>query len=262
MNDPLVIAGKEFQSRLMVGTGRHRNMEEMVASIEASGAEIITVAIGRLNLDDPSEKNILDYFDWGKYTVLPNTAGSKTAEDAVFVAHLAKEVTGSNWIKLEVIPDARLLPDPVGTFEAARQLVDEGYVVLPYIHADPVLAARLEDIGCATVMPLGSAIGTGQGILTIDEIRLIIAAANVPVVVDAGLGVPSEAAQALEEGADAVLVNTAIAQAEDPAKMGEAFRLAVEAGRTAYLAGRINRRIEATPSSPGAGVPATAAARR
>lgn len=259
MNDLLVIAGKEFRSRLMVGTGRHRSMEEMVESIEASGAEIVTVAIGRLNLDDPSEKNILDYFDWSNYTVLPNTAGSKTAEEAIFVAHLAKEVTGSNWIKLEVIPDPRLLPDPIGTFEAAKQLVDEGYVVLPYIHADPVLATKLEEIGCATVMPLGSAIGTGQGILTIDEIRLIIASAGVPVVVDAGLGVPSEAAQAFEEGADAVLVNTAIAQANDPARMGEAFRLAVEAGRTAYLAGRIDRKGEATPSSPGAGMSAAVA---
>jgi len=158
-----------------------------------------------------------------------------------------------------VIPDPRLLPDPIGTFEAAKQLVDEGYVVLPYIHADPVLATKLEEIGCATVMPLGSAIGTGQGILTIDEIRLIIASAGVPVVVDAGLGVPSEAAQAFEEGADAVLVNTAIAQANDPVRMGEAFRLAVEAGRTAYLAGRIDRKGEATPSSPGAGMSAAVA---
>ena len=201
MDAPLVIAGKEFQSRLMVGTGRHRSMEEMVSSIEASGAEIITVAIRRLDLDNPAEKNILDYFDWTRYTVLPNTAGCKTAEEAVFTARLAREVTGSDWIKLEVIPDARLLPDPVGTYEAAVQLIDEGFVVLPYIHADPVLAVKLEEIGCATVMPLGSAIGTGQGILTIDEIRLIIESASVPVVVDAGLAVPSEAAQAIEEGA-------------------------------------------------------------
>ena len=261
MDEPLVIAGKEFRSRLMAGTGRHRNMEEMVASIEASGAEIVTVAIRRLDLDNPAEKSILDYFDWHKYTILPNTAGCKTADEAVFTAHLAREVTGSNWIKLEVMPDSRLLPDPVGTFEAARQLIGEGYVVLPYIHADPVLADKLEEIGCATVMPLGSAIGTGQGILTIDEIRLIIARASVPVVVDAGLGVPSEAAQVLEEGADAVLVNTAIAQAGDPALMGEAFKLGVEAGRKAYLAGRIDRKLEATPSSPTVGVAAPAAGR-
>ena len=254
MDQPFEIAGKKFGTRLMVGTGRHRSMEEMVASIEASGAEIITVAIRRLNLDDPTEKNILDYFDWSRYTVLPNTAGCKTAEEAVFTAHLAREVTGSNWIKLEVIPDTRLLPDPVGTFEAAKQLVDEGYVVLPYIHADPVLADRLEAIGCATVMPLGSAIGTGQGIQTLDEIRLIIERAGVPVVVDAGLGVPSEAAQAIEEGADAVLVNTGIAQAADPALMAEAFKLGVEAGRKAFLAGRIGRKSAATPSSPTTGV--------
>ena len=259
MDDPLIIAGKEFGSRLMVGTGRHRTMDEMVSSIEASGAEIITVAIRRLDLDNPAEKNILDYFDWTRYTVLPNTAGCTTADEAIFTAHLAREVTGSNWIKLEVIPDARLLPDPVGTFEAAKRLIAEGYIVLPYIHADAVLASMLEDIGCATVMPLGSAIGTGQGILTIDEIRLIIESASVPVVVDAGLAVPSEAAQSIEEGADAVLVNTAIAQAEDPVLMGEAFKLGVEAGRKAFAAGRIERRREAMPSSPAAGVAAVGA---
>ena len=229
-------------------------MEEMVSSVEASGAEIITVAIRRLDLDNPTEKNILDYFDWTRYTVLPNTAGCKTAEEAVFTARLAREVTGSDWIKLEVIPDARLLPDPVDTYEAAVQLIDEGFVVLPYIHADPVLATKLEEIGCATVMPLGSAIGSGQGILTIDEIRLIIESASVPVVVDAGLAVPSEAAQAIEEGADAVLVNTGIAQARDATLMGEAFRLGVEAGRKAFVAGRIVRRLEAKASSPASGV--------
>ena len=262
MSDPLVIAGKEFQSRLMAGTGRHRGMREMVESIEASGAEIITVAIRRLNLDNPKEKSILDYFDWDRYTIMPNTAGCKTAEEAIFTARLAREVTGSDWIKLEVIPDARyLLPDPVGTFEAAQQLIDDGFVVLPYIHADPVLARRLEDIGCATVMPLGSAIGSGQGILTLDEIKIMITEAGVPVVVDAGLGVPSEAAQALEVGADAVLVNTAIAQAQDPVLMGEAFKLGVEAGRKAYLAGRIAHKTYGTPSSPTEGM-ATAAASR
>ena len=237
-------------------------MEEMVASIEASGTEIITVAIRRLDLDNPKEKTILDYFDWSRYTVLPNTAGCKTAEEAIFTARLAREVTGSDWIKLEVIPyTGWLLPDPVGTFEAARRLIDEGFVVLPYIHADPVLALKLEEIGCATVMPLGSPIGSGQGILTIDEVRLIIAEAKVPVVVDAGLGVPSEAAQSLEEGADAVLVNTAIAQASDPALMGEAFRLAVEAGRKAYLAGRIGRKSHGTASSPTEGVATPTATR-
>ena len=254
MNDPLVIAGKEFQSRLMVGTGRHRSNEEMVQSIEASGAEIITVAIRRLNLDDPNEKSILDYFDWERYTILPNTAACATAEEAVFTARLARELTGSDWVKLEVIPPGRwLLPDPIGTFEAAKTLIADGFVVLPYIHADPVLAARLEDIGCATVMPLGSAIGSGQGILTLEEVAIIVEQASAPVVVDAGLGVPSEAAQALETGADAVLVNTAIAQASDPAGMGRAFKLGVQAGRQAYLAGRIERKIEATASSPTTG---------
>ena len=262
MDDPLVIAGKEFRSRLMVGTGRHRTMDEMVESIEASGAEIITVAIRRLNLDNPNEKSILDYFDWDRYTILPNTAACATADEAVFVAKLARELTGSNWVKLEVIPQGKwLLPDPVGTYEAAKTLVDDGFVVLPYIHADPVLATRLEDIGCATVMPLGSAIGSGQGILTLEEVKIIVEQASVPVVVDAGLGVPSEASQALEIGAEAVLVNTAIAQAIDPAGMGEAFKLGVEAGRMAYQAGRIERKEEATASSPTTGVVQTAAAR-
>ena len=254
MTDQLSIAGKKFDSRLMVGTGRHRSMEEMVNSIEASGAQIVTVAIGRLDLSNPSEKTILDYFDWGSYTILPNTAGSKTAEEAILTARLGREVTGTNWVKLEVIPKpSHLLPDPVGTYEAAKELIDDGFSVLPYIHADPVLASRLCDIGCATVMPLGSAIGSGQGILTMEEIRLIIDEANVPVVVDAGLAVPSDAAQALEAGADAVLVNTAIAQSPDPAAMGEAFKLGVKAGRKAYLAGRLPSRTAAISSSPGAG---------
>ncbi|MDA0769494.1 MAG: thiazole synthase [Chloroflexi bacterium] len=262
MSDPLIIDGKEFKSRLMVGTGRHRSMEEMVSSIESSGAEIITVAIRRLDLDNPNEKNILDYFDWSKYTILPNTAGCKTAEEAIFTAHLAREVTGSNWLKLEVIPNAsHLLPDPIGTYEAAKQLVKEGFVVLPYIHADPVLAERLEEIGCATVMPLGSPIGSGQGILTIDEIRIIIANAKVPVVVDAGLAVPSDASAAMEAGAGAVLVNTAIAQAQDPAVMGEAFKLGVQAGRMAYEAGRIDRKQVAAASSPTEGMAAPSSSR-
>ena len=257
MDDKLVIAGKEFDSRLMVGTGRHRSNEEMVESIEASGAEIITVAIRRLDLDNLEEKNILDYFDWDEYTILPNTAGCKTADEAVFTAHLAREVTGSNWVKVEVIPFPEyLLPDPRGTFDACKQLIDEGFVVLPYIHADPVLAKHLEEIGCATVMPLGSAIGSGQGVQTLEEINLIIRQSSVPVVVDAGLAVPSDASVALEAGADAVLVNTAIAQAADPAAMGEAFKLGVQAGRMAYNAGRIARRDTGVPSSPAEGVAA------
>ena len=251
MNDHLIIAGEKFNSRLMVGTGKHRNFDEMVKSIDASGAEIITVAIRRLDLKATNKKNILDYFDWDKYTILPNTAGCATAEEAILTAKLAREVTGSNWIKLEVIPDKKwLLPDPIGTFEAALKLIDLGFSILPYIHADPVLAKKLEDIGCSTVMPLGSSIGSGQGILTIDEIKIIIESSNVPVVVDAGIGVPSEASQALELGADAVLINTAIAQSSDPISMGEGFKLGVQAGRKAYLAGMMPKSKSANPSSP------------
>ena len=255
MSDNLVIAGKSFKSRLIIGTGRHRSMEEMVASIEASGTEIITVAIRRLDLDDPNKKTILDYLDWSKYTILPNTAGSKTPEEALTTARLARAMGLSDWIKLEVIPDPKyLFPDPVGTLKAAEALIKEGFTVLPYIHADPVLARQLEELGCATVMPLGSAIGSGQGIHTREEIRIIIEQARVPVVVDAGLGVPSDASVAMEMGADAVLVNTAIAQAKDPAGMARAFRLGVEAGRLAYQAGRIPAKPYAVASSPVEGV--------
>jgi thiazole synthase len=254
--DPLIIAGKEFRSRLIVGTGKYRTMAEMRDAIDASGAEMVTVAIRRLPLDPdgrsrPDEENLMDHLDWNRYTILPNTAGCKTAEEALFTARLARELTGSNWVKLEVIPDPKyLLPDPVATLEAARELIADGFVVLPYIHADPVLAKHLEEAGCATVMPLGSPIGSGRGIFTLEEIQIIIENANVPVVVDAGLGAPSEAALALEIGADAVLVNSAIALAQDPVGMAEAFRLGVEAGRRAYLAGRIPRKEIAQPSSP------------
>ncbi|MSQ12246.1 MAG: thiazole synthase [Dehalococcoidia bacterium] len=255
MHDPLVIAGKEFRSRLFGGTGRFRNNAEMVAALDASGCQLVTVAIRRLDLDNPHEKTVLDLIDWERYTVLPNTAGCKTAEEAVFTAKLGREVTGSNWVKLEVIPDPKyLFPDAEGTLRAAEKLVKEGFVVLPYINADPVLATRLEEIGCATVMPLGSAIGSGQGIHTRDELEIIISNAKVPVVVDAGLGVPSDASQAMEMGAAAVLVNTAIAQAKDPVLMAEAFCLGVEAGRKAYLAGRIARKGYAQPSSPTTGM--------
>ena len=252
----LVIAGKEFRSRLIVGTGKYRTMEEQTAAIEASGAEMITVAIRRLDLSDPQKKTLLDYIDWTKYTILPNTAGCRDPEEAIFTARLARELCNTNWVKLEVQPDpASLLPDPIGTLEAAERLIREGFVVLPYIHADPILAQRLEDIGCATVMPLGSPIGSGQGILTKEEIQLIIERAKVPVVVDAGLGVPSDASLAMELGADACLVNTAIAQAQDPELMGEAFKLGVEAGRKAYVAGRVPKRYYAMASSPEKGVP-------
>lgn len=261
MSDDLVIAGKKFHSRLIVGTGRYRTNEEMVAAIAAADAAMVTVAIRRLNLEDPTEKTILDYIDWARYPILPNTAGCATVEEALFVARLGREVAKTDFVKLEVIPDPKyLFPDPAATLEAARLLIAEGFIVLPYIHADPVLARRLEEAGCATVMPLGSAIGSGQGIHTVEEVRIIIEQAQVPVVVDAGLAVPSDAAKALEMGAAAVLVNTAIAQAQDPALMAAAFRQGVAAGRQAYLAGRIPQRAYAAASSPTVDVPQPAAA--
>jgi thiazole synthase len=257
-NDPLIIAGREFTSRLLIGTGKYASPEQTVAALDASGAEIVTVAIRRLDLDNPNARTELDYIDWQRYTVLPNTAGCATAEEALLTARLGRSVTGSNWVKLEVIPDAKyLMPDPIATLRAAETLVAEGFVVLPYIHADPVLAKHLEEAGCATVMPLGSAIGSGQGLLTLDEIRIIIENARVPVVVDAGIGAPSDAALAMEVGADCVLINTSIAKAQDPALMAAAMRKGVEAGRAAFLAGRIARKPHASASSPPEGVART-----
>ena len=253
--DYLEIAGKKFRSRLMLGTGKYASPEETVAALDASGTEIVTVAIRRLDLDDPKKKTELDYIDWSRYTILPNTAGCQTVEEALMTAHLARELTKSNWIKLEVVPDPRyLLPDPVGTLRAAEELVKEGFTVLPYIHADPILARQLEEAGCATVMPLGSPIGSGRGIFTLEEVEIIIENAKVPVVVDAGLGSPSDASLAMEVGADAVLVNTAIAKAKNPVLMAEAIRMGVEAGRKAYQAGRIPKKAYASASSPLEGV--------
>jgi thiazole synthase len=255
MGDKLVIAGKEFRSRLMVGTGKYRDAEEMNAALEASGAEIVTVAIRRLDLDNPNQRTLLDDIDWSRYTILPNTAGCQTAEEALRIARLARAMGLSNWVKLEVIPDPRyLLPDPIGTLEAARMLVDEGFVVLPYINADPILAKRLQELGTATVMPLASPIGSGQGLVNYEAIKIIIEQATVPVVVDAGIGAPSDAALAMEAGADACLVNTAIARAQRPGLMAEAIKLGVEAGRHAFLAGRIPRLAYASASSPIEGV--------
>ncbi|MBI2846259.1 MAG: thiazole synthase, partial [Chloroflexi bacterium] len=191
-DDYLVIAGKKFKSRLMVGTGKYRTIEEMQAALAASGTEIVTVALRRLDLDDPSKKTILDYIDWSKYTILPNTAGCRTKEEAIRVARLSRSMGLSDWIKLEVIPDPKyLLPDPLGTLEAAEALIKEGFVVLPYINDDPVLAKRLEEIGTATVMPLASPIGSGQGMIIFEQIKIIVEQCKVPVVVDAGLGAPS-----------------------------------------------------------------------
>ncbi|MDI3341713.1 MAG: thiazole synthase [Sphaerobacter sp.] len=252
---PLSIAGKTFRSRLILGTGKYRNSEEMQAAIEASGCEMITVALRRIDFDDPKSRSILEDIDWSRYTILPNTAGCQTAEEAIRVARLARSMGLSDWIKLEVIPDPKyLLPDPIGTLEAARVLVDEGFVVLPYINADPVLAKRLEEVGTATVMPLASPIGSGQGLPDYRQIQIIIEQANVPVIVDAGIGAPSDAALAMELGADACLINTAIAQAKNPAAMARAMRLGIEAGRLAYLAGRIPKKPYATASSPLEGV--------
>lgn len=248
---PLVIGGKTFTSRLIVGTGKYRNSAEMNAAFAASNAEIITVALRRIDFDDPKSRSVLDDVDWKRYTILPNTAGCQTAEEAIRIARMARAMELSNWVKVEVIPDPKyLLPDPIGTLDACRVLVDEGFVVLPYIGADPVLAARLQQLGVATVMPLGSPIGSGQGIVTLESIKIIIEQATVPVVVDAGIGAPSDAALAMETGADAVLVNTAIALADDPAMMGEAMAEGVRAGRKAYLAGRIPVKSYASASSP------------
>ncbi|MHB8573214.1 MAG: thiazole synthase [Candidatus Dormibacteria bacterium] len=252
--DELVIAGRPLRSRLFLGTGKYRSAGDMTRALEASGTELVTVAIRRLDLDHPGN-NLLDQVDWSRYSVLPNTAGCQTAAEAVRVARLGRELTGSDWVKLEVIPDPDyLLPDPVATLEAARDLVAEGFTVLPYINDDPVLARHLQEVGCATVMPLASPIGSGRGIVNFDQVRIIIEQATVPVVVDAGLGVPSDAATAMEFGADACLVNTAIALASQPERMALAFRLGVEAGRHAFHAGRIPVRPRAEASSPVEGV--------
>ncbi len=251
----LTIAGKTFNSRLMVGTGKFDDFEVMKQAHAASGAEIVTVAIRRVDTGAPGHVGLMDYIDTNKYWILPNTAGCATPEEAVRVARLSKAMGINNWIKLEVIPDAKyLLPDPVATLEAAKMLVEEDFVVLPYVNADPILCKRLEEVGCATVMPLASPIGTGQGVKTLENIKIIIEQAQVPVVVDAGLGVPSEASLVMEQGADFCLVNTAIAMAEDPARMAEAFKLGVQSGRAAYEAGRIPVKAYASASSPLTGV--------
>lgn len=250
---PLRIADREFRSRLIMGTGKFASGELMAAALEASGAELVTVALRRADLSGRGDKfaNILDYIDPKRYVLLPNTSGARNAEEAVRLARLGRAATGSSWLKLEIHPDPQyLLPDPVETLCAAEMLVKEGFTVLPYIHADPVLAKRLEDVGCATVMPLGSPIGSARGLETRASLEIIIEQARVPVVVDAGIGAPSHAAEAMELGADAVLVNTAIAVASDPVGMARAFRAAVEAGRLAYEIGLAPQRRYASATSP------------
>jgi len=250
MRDGMKIAGTEFDSRLMVGTGKFASHELMRGALEASGAQIVTVALRRVDLASP-ERDVLAYIDRDRYLLLPNTSGARDAREAMTLARLAREAGLGSWVKLEIVPEPRyLLPDPVETLAATEALVAEGFTVLPYMGADPVLAKRLEEAGASTVMPLGSPIGSNRGIRTRDSIGIIIEQANVPVVVDAGLGAPSHAAEAMEMGADAVLVNTAIAVARDPAGMACAFKTGVEAGRAAFRAGCAPKRDCAQASSP------------
>lgn len=255
MNDLLRIADKEFHSRLIVGTGKYRDFEETRRAIEASGAQIVTVAVRRVNITDRNRENLLDYLNPERFWILPNTAGCYTAEDAVRTARLAREAGVGNWVKLEVIGDEKtLFPDVPATIEAARTLVREGFAVLPYINDDPVAAKKLEEIGCVAVMPLAAPIGSGLGIRNPYNLLIILEQSRVPVIVDAGVGTASDAAVAMELGCDAVLMNTAIAGAQNPVLMAEAMRLAVEAGRKAFLAGRIPRKLYASASSPLEGV--------
>ena len=255
-SDPLVIAGRTFTSRLFVGTGRFASPALMREALEASGTEMVTVAIRLTGVDGSGpDAGILAALDTTRYHLLPNTAGATSVRQAVFMAELAREALGTNWVKLEVIGDERTLwPDVAGTVEATRILVDEGFVVLPYTTTDLVTALRLEDAGAATVMPLGSMIGSSQGVVDWDGVRRIVERVQVPVVVDAGIGSPSDAAQAMEAGADACLINTAISRANDPVRMAAAMRHAVIAGRLGYLAGRMPRSDHAIPSSPPVGV--------
>lgn len=248
--DTLVIAGREFNSRLMVGTGKYASFEETARALEASGAEIITVAVRRVNLDR-SKESLLDYIDLKKYTLLPNTAGCYTADDAVRTCRLAREAGMSDFVKLEVLGDEKtLFPENEELLKAAKILVKEGFTVLPYCSDDVILCKKLEDLGCAAVMPLGAPIGSGLGIRNPYNIKIILDSVTVPVIVDAGVGTASDAAIAMELGCDGVLMNTAIAGAKDPIAMAEAMNLAVRAGRLAYRAGRIPRKLYATASSP------------
>jgi len=254
--EKLQIGKKVFNSRLLIGTGKYQTPQIMLDSLENSKSEIITVAVRRIkNMD--KNTNLLQYINWSKYWMLPNTAGCQNSEEAIRIALLGRELAklsgqeDNNFVKLEVIPDMKyLLPDPIETLKAAEILVKKNFTVLPYINADPILAKRLEEIGCSTVMPLGSPIGSGQGLLNSSNISIIIENSKIPVIIDAGIGVPSEACQAMEMGADGVLINSAIALANDPIKMAEAMDLGVNAGRISFLAGRIQKAVYAKPSSP------------
>jgi thiazole synthase len=251
VDDRLVIGGHEFKSRLFVGTGKYKDFAETKKAIEASGADVVTVAVRRVNITDRSKENLLDYLDPKKYTILPNTAGCYNVEDALRYARLARAAGVSDLIKLEVLGDERtLFPDTVGLLEAARILVKEGFIVLPYTNDDPIVAQKLVDIGCPAVMPLAAPIGSGLGIRNPYNLKIIMEMIKVPIVVDAGVGTASDAALAMELGADAVLMNTAIAGAQDPIAMAEAMKYGVLAGRLAYKAGRIPRKLYATASSP------------
>lgn len=251
MNDILKIGEREFRSRLFVGTGKFPSSDKMLEAIIASGSEMITVAMKRVNMMNEATDDMLTHINRDKVQLLPNTSGVRNAEEAVLAARMSREIFSTPFIKLEIHPDPRyLMPDPVETLKATEILAADGFVVLPYIQADPVLCKRLEEVGTAAVMPLGAPIGTNRGLLTRDLLRIIIEQSNVPVVVDAGLGAPSHAAEALEMGADAVLVNTAIAVAQDPVKMAIAFRKGVEAGREAYLAGLGATSVTAQATSP------------
>ncbi len=251
----LVIAGKEFNSRLMLGTGKYKTFEIMKEALDASGCEIVTVAVRRVNLNASGEKTLLDYIDRKKYFILPNTAGCYTVDEAVRTARLAKAAGLTNWVKLEVIADQKyLVPDPIATIEAAKILIEEGFVVLPYTTDDFTIAKKLQEIGCATVMPGGSFIGSGQGVPNFDKIKVLRQFINVPVVVDSGIGSASDAALAMETGADACLINTAVAEAENPPLMAEAMKLGVEAGRKSFLSGRMPKKAYASASSPVQGI--------
>jgi thiazole synthase len=247
----LVIGKYAFDSRLIVGTAKYASLEVMQAAHAASGAQVVTVAIRRINLDDPSGRTMLDFIDRTRYTILPNTAGCYTAKEAVLTAQLARELLETDLIKLEVIGDAQTLhPDPRGTLDAAEQLVGDGFTVLPYTADDPVVCKQLEEIGCAAVMPLAAPIGSGLGVCNPYSIRIIVERANVPVIVDAGVGTASDAAIAMELGVDGLLMNTGIAAAKDPVRMATAMKHAVIAGREAFLAGRMEKRLYASASSP------------